>query len=187
MWPWEAMAVVLLVVYLLFAIRQNILCWVAAIAGTSIYVVLMFRVGLYMESALQLFYIAMAAYGWYSWRHGPASDHSLPVTSWPLIYNLLPVALICLLSLCSGYLFATYTSAALPYIDSFTTWGSIFATWMVARKILQNWVYWFVIDFVSVYLYVSRGLWLTAILFLVYLVLIIFGYRAWRASLRGGG
>ena len=71
----------------------------------------------------------------------------------------------------------------MPYIDSFTTWAAIVTTWMVAKKIIQNWHYWFVIDSVSVYLYVSRGLWLTALLFVLYLVLIVIGYRAWRKSM----
>jgi nicotinamide mononucleotide transporter len=83
----------------------------------------------------------------------------------------------------SGYLLTGYTDAALPYLDSFTTWGAIITTWMVARKVLQNWHYWFVIDSVSVYLYMSRGLVLTALLFCVYLLLIILGYRAWRQSM----
>jgi nicotinamide mononucleotide transporter len=71
----------------------------------------------------------------------------------------------------------------MPYLDSFTTWGAIVTTWMVARKIIQNWHYWFIIDSVSVYLYVSRGLWLTSLLFVLYLVLIVIGYREWRKSM----
>jgi nicotinamide mononucleotide transporter len=76
-----------------------------------------------------------------------------------------------------------FTEAAMPYLDSFTTWGAIVTTWMVARKILENWIYWFVIDSVSVYLYISRELYLTSGLFLLYLVLIVIGYRAWRRSM----
>jgi nicotinamide mononucleotide transporter len=184
LWPWEAIAVLLAIVYLVLAIRQNILCWAAALASTSIYLVLMFRVGLYMESALQLFYMAMAVYGWYAWRHGPGPGRELPVTSWPVAFNLPPVLLIAVLSLISGFLLENNTAAELPYLDSFTTWGAVVGTWMVARKIIQNWHYWFVIDSVSVYLYISRGLWLTALLFLLYLVLIIIGYRAWLASMK---
>ena len=182
MWPWEAIAVVSLLAYLVLAIRQNALCWPAAIIGTAIYVVLMFQVGLYMESALQLFYIGMAIYGWYAWRHGSGPDKQLLVTSWPLVFNVLPIAAIFMLTLASGYLLATFTNAAMPYLDSFTTWAAVITTWMVARKVLQNWHYWFVIDSVSVYLYVSRGLWLTAMLFVLYLVLILIGYRAWLQS-----
>jgi nicotinamide mononucleotide transporter len=183
MWPWEAVAVFFLIAYLLLAIRQNILCWVAAFIGTAIYAVLMYRVNLYMESALQLFYIAMAVYGWYSWRHGPGSSHELPVTDWPLAFNLLPITVIAVLSVTSGFLLSANTDAAFPYIDSFTTWGGVVTTWMVARKILQNWYYWLVIDAVSIFLYASRGLWLTVILFMLYVVLVFFGLKAWKRSL----
>jgi nicotinamide mononucleotide transporter len=181
--PWELVAVLLALAYLVLAIRENVACWIAAILSTSIYIVLMFQVGLYMESALQLFYIAMAVYGWYSWTHGEGPGHKLEVSSWPLSRHAGPLSMILLLSLGSGYLLENFSDAALPYLDSFTTWGAIVTTWMVARKIIQNWHYWFIIDSVSVYLYISRGLWLTALLFMVYLVLIVIGYRQWRKSL----
>jgi len=180
---WEVAAVLLALAYLVLAIRENTLCWIAAILSTSIYIVLMFRVGLYMESALQLFYIAMAIYGWYSWTHGEGPGHRLAVSSWPLSRHIAPLSLILLFSLCSGYLLENFSDAALPYLDSFTTWGAIVTTWMVARKIIQNWHYWFIIDTVSVYLYINRGLMLTALLFVLYLVLIVIGYRQWRKSL----
>jgi nicotinamide mononucleotide transporter len=182
LWPWEAIAVVSLIAYLVLAIRQSILCWIAAIIGTSIYLVLMFRVGLYMESALQVFYIAMAFYGWYKWNGGSDPGHALPVISWPIAFHILPLLMIAMLTILSGYLLSEYSNAALPYLDSFTTWGAIFATWLVARKVLQNWHYWFVIDAVSVFIYISRGLWLTALLFLIYLVLIVVGLRVWREA-----
>jgi nicotinamide mononucleotide transporter len=181
---WEITAVVLAIAYLVLAIRQNIACWPAALVSTGIYVVLMYQAGLYMESALQFFYIAMAVYGWVNWRRGTAGDHALAVTRWPLASHLVPLLLILVITGLSGYLLTRYTDAALPYLDSFTTWGAILATWMVARKILENWYYWFVIDSVSVYLYVSRGLWLTALLFVLYLVLIVIGYREWRKSMQ---
>lgn len=174
---------VLAVAYLVLAIRENIACWIAAILSTSIYIVLMFRVGLYMESVLQFFYIAMAIYGWYSWQKGEGAGQALKVSSWPLVRHALPLTLILGATLLSGYLLDQYTDAAMPYLDSFTTWGAIVTTWMVARKILQNWHYWFIIDSISVYLYVSRGLYLTALLFVLYLILIVVGYREWRKSL----
>jgi nicotinamide mononucleotide transporter len=182
LWPWEAIAVVSLLAYLILAIRQSIFCWLAAIIGTGIYLVLMFRVKLYMESALQVFYIAMAFYGWYQWRRGSGERRSLPVVSWPLAFHILPVMMIAALTIISGYLLSTFSNASLPYADSFATWGAIVATWMVARKVLQNWHYWFVIDTVSLFIYVSKGLWLTALLYLVYLVLIVVGLRSWREA-----
>lgn len=180
---WEVIAVVLALAYLVLAIRENIACWLAAIFSTAIYTFLMYQAGLYMESALQLFYIAMAVYGWYSWYQGEGPVHKLAVTSWPLKRHLVPLILILLFTLASGFVLSRYSDAAMPYIDSFTTWGAIVTTWMVAKKIIQNWHYWFIIDSVSVYLYVSRGLWLTAILFVLYLVLIVVGYRQWRKSM----
>ena len=143
----------------------------------------MAQAGLYMESALQFFYIGMAVYGWYSWEHGFGQDGELSVTTWPLAFHAVPLLLIAFLTVSSGWLLEAYTDAALPYFDSFTTWGAIFATWMVARKILQNWHYWFVIDSLSVLLYFNRGLKLTALLFCLYLVLIVVGLRAWRRSM----
>jgi nicotinamide mononucleotide transporter len=182
LWPWEAIAVVSLLAYLLLAIRQSIFCWLAAIIGSSIYLVLMFRVGLYMESALQVFYIAMALYGWHYWNRGSGHEDSLPVVSWPLAFHILPLMIIVTLTVLSGYLLSAFSNASLPYANSFTTWGAIAATWMVARKVLQNWHYWFVIDSVSIVIYVSKGLWLTALLYLLYLVLIVVGLRSWREA-----
>ena len=87
--------------------------------------------------------------------------------------------------LISGELLTRYSAAALPFLDSFTTWGAVIATFMVARKILENWIYWFVIDAVSIGLYLSRELYFTAALFAAYLVMIVIGYRKWRNSMQG--
>jgi nicotinamide mononucleotide transporter len=180
---WEVPAVVLAVIYLLLAIRQNIWCWAAAAASTLLYLFIMFKANLYMESALQLFYLAMAAYGWHQWRRGGAGGTELAVTTWPFRHHLAAIAMVFLLVFVSGELLTRYSSAALPFLDSFTTWGAIVATWMVARKILENWIYWFVIDTVSIYLYINRDLYFTAVLFAGYLVMIVIGYRSWRASM----
>ena len=181
--PWEVAAVLLLIAYLVLAIRQNIWCWAAAFVGTCIYVVLMYQARLYMESALQVFYLGMAVYGWHHWRHGPGPGNELPVTTWEPMQHVLAITTILALTFVTGTVFDRYSDAALPYLDSFTTWGAIVTTWMVARKILENWIYWFAIDSVSIYLYVSRELHLTALLFVIYLVLIVFGYLAWRKEL----
>jgi len=81
------------------------------------------------------------------------------------------------------YILDNYTDAALPFFDALTTWGAVVATYMVAKKLIENWIYWFVIDFISVFLFLSRDLFLTALLFAGYLVIIIFGYRAWKLSM----
>jgi len=180
---WEAVAVALAVAYLVLAIRQNIWCWAAAAVSTTIYLFIMYAAGLYMESALQVFYLAMAAFGWFQWRRHADATRDLGVSTWPLRRHVFAIAGVLALVFASGGLLSEYTDAALPHLDSFTTWGAMVATYMVARKILENWLYWFVIDGVSVGLYVNRGLYLTALLFCGYLVMIVIGYRAWRASM----
>lgn len=182
--PLEALAVGLAVAYLVLAIRQHPACWWCAVASAVLYIRVMYAANLYMESALQLFYIAMALYGWWTWRGGAAARGGRRVTDWPIVLHLLPLLLIAVLTGISGVLLSAIPAAAFPYADSFTTWGAIVATWLVARKVLQNWYYWFVIDAVSVYLYWQRDLVPTALLFCVYLVLIVIGYRVWRDSLR---
>ncbi|MFC1720392.1 nicotinamide riboside transporter PnuC [Pseudomonadota bacterium] len=181
---WEVLAVILAVAYLVLAIRQNIWCWAAAAVSTLLYLFIMFQASLYMESALQVFYLLMAAYGWYEWRHGGAGGKELKVTTWPARFHLLAGVSVIFLVLVSGELLSRYSQAALPFIDSFTTWGAVIATFMVARKVLENWIYWFAIDAVSIGLYFSRELYFTAVLFAAYLVMIVIGYRSWRASMR---
>jgi nicotinamide mononucleotide transporter len=188
-WPltslqwWEVLAVILAIAYLVLAIRQNIACWLAAALSTLLYLYIMFEAKLYMESALQLFYLAMAGYGWWEWRHGGEEGDELHVSTWPVRYHVLSIASVLLLVWVSGELLTRYSSAALPFLDSLTTWGAIVATFMVTRKILENWIYWFVIDAVSIWLYLSRELYFTAGLFALYLVMIVIGYRSWRASM----
>lgn len=180
---WEVLAVILAIVYLVLAIRQNIWCWAAAAVSTLLYLFIMYKANLYMESVLQLFYLGMALYGWYKWRQPDESGEELKVSTWPLRHHLFAIGSVMLLVFISGELLTRFSDAALPHVDSFTTWGAVVATFMVARKVLENWIYWFVIDAVSVGLYLSRDLVFTAALFVAYLVMIVIGYRSWRASM----
>lgn len=182
--PLEACAVVLAILYLLLAIRENILCWIAAGISTAIYVYLFAAARLYMESGLNAFYFAMAVYGWYSWSHGTGPTHELAVTRWPLRVHGPAILAIVAISAGSGYGLDRWSDAAFPYLDSFTTWSAIWTTFLVARKVLENWWYWLVIDSLSVFIYWSRGLELTALLFIVYLLMIPFGLWQWTRSYR---
>jgi nicotinamide mononucleotide transporter len=177
---WEALAVVLAVAYLLLAVRESLWCWYCALASTAIYTVLFWNVSLLMESALNVFYMAMAVYGWWQWRRGGGEHRGVAIHRWPLRIHLALLAGIAVLTLASGYFLSTRTQAAWPYLDSFTTWASVITTFMVAKKILENWFYWFVIDSTSVFLYLDRDMPLTAVLFIVYVVLVVCGYVTWR-------
>ena len=182
---WETAGVALGVAYLLFAMRQSQWCWYAAFGSTAIFTWLFFDVSLLMESALNLYYLVMAVYGWYSWRNGGDSpDEALPVQRWQLKQHLLTIMGVIILSLVSGYLLTEHTGAVLPYLDSFTTWGAVITTWMVTRKVLENWLYWVVIDAVAVYLYLDRGLYLTALLMMFYVVLALVGWVTWYKDYR---
>jgi nicotinamide mononucleotide transporter len=175
----EIIGVVLAIGYLLLAVRQIIWCWLAWILSSLLYLYVMFNAGLYMEAALQIFYVAMGFYGWMQWRKGGTEDH-LVVRRWGLGNHLFAVSVILILTLLSGEVLSNYTTAAMPFMDALTTWGAIVTTYMVAKKLIENWIYWFVIDSISIYLFVSRELYFTAVLFFVYLFIIIIGYRSWK-------
>ncbi|MCI0517748.1 MAG: nicotinamide mononucleotide transporter family protein, partial [Woeseiaceae bacterium] len=131
------------------------------------------------------FYFLMAVYGWYAWHSGTAQSSELPVRTWPLRVHALAIASIAALAAASGFLLQRYTDAALPYIDSLTTFAAVWTTFLVARKVLENWWYWLVIDAVSVAIYWARDLPLTAVLFVLYLVLIPVGLWSWWRSYLG--
>ncbi|MFD1218292.1 MULTISPECIES: nicotinamide riboside transporter PnuC [Microbulbifer] len=176
---WEVAAVILALAYLILAMRENILCWYAAFASTAIYLFLFWDVSLLMESALQVFYLLIAVYGWWQWRSRSGQKASLHIHRWSLHRHLYTFAGIGLLTLMFGFVLDKYTSAALPYLDSFTTWGAVVTTYMVTRKVLENWLYWIVIDGAAIYLYIDRELYLTALLFALYVVLVIIGFFQW--------
>lgn len=182
--PWEVIAVTLALVYLVLAIRQNVWCWPAALLSASIYLFLMWQASLYLQSVLQLFYMAMACYGWRRWRRG-IDDPARTIVSWRATQHIVPLAIIITSGLALGTWMDRFSDAPFPFLDALVACGAVVTTWMVARKVLQNWHYWLIIDTVSLWLFVQQGLWLTAMLFFVYLVLVLVGYRAWRASFRG--
>ena len=175
----EPAAVVLAIAYLLLAIKQNISCWFAAFFSSLLYFFVMYSAGLYMEAGLQIFYCVMAVYGWTQWRVSLPDNKKFLVKTWNRNQHIKAISLIFLLAFASGWVLEKFTNAALPFIDSLTTWGAIVTTYMVAKRLLENWIYWFVIDTISVFLFYSRGLFLTSILFFVYLIIIYFGYKSW--------
>jgi nicotinamide mononucleotide transporter len=175
----ELAAVILAIAYLLLAIKQNISCWFAAFFSSLLYFFVMYSAGLYMEAGLQIFYCIMAVYGWTQWRITLPGNSKFLVKTWNRDQHIKAILLIILLAIVSGWALEKFTNAALPFLDSLTTWGAIVTTYMVAKRLLENWVYWFVIDTISVFLFYSRGLMLTSILFLVYLIIIYFGYKSW--------
>lgn len=183
----ELIAVLFAIAYLLLAIRQSIWCWLCAGISTAIYVWLFIDAKLYMESGLNFFYFAMAIYGWTVWTSGRANGQKRPVIQWPARTHLVAIATIVAVSTVNGFLLTRFTDAVFPYVDSLTTWSAIWATFLVARKVLENWWYWLVIDGVSVLIYWVRDLQLTSLLFIIYLIMIPFGLFSWTKSMREPG
>jgi nicotinamide mononucleotide transporter len=180
--PAELIAVIAAIGYLLLAIRQHILCWSFALVSTAIYIALFIDAKLYMESVLNGFYFAMALYGWYFWRKGGERESALPVTRWPPSVHLTAVAAIAGISMLCGALLDRFSDAAFPYVDSLTTFSAIWATFLVARKVLENWWYWLAIDAASIFIYWARDLHPTSLLFIAYVAMIPFGLIAWTRA-----
>ena len=160
----EIIAAALAVAYLVLAIRQRIECWVAAFVSSCLYVWVLFTARLYMESVLNAFYAAMAVYGYWQWRRGRGGT-ALAVSRWPARRHAAGVFGVLCLSAISWYFLRRFTAAAWPFVDSMVTWSSVFATFLVARKVYENWHWWLVIDSVSLCLYFTRHLYLTMLLF----------------------
>jgi len=178
---YEAIAMLLAIAYILLAIKQSLWCWPAAFVSTLIYTLLFFDVSLLMDSFLNAYYLVMAVYGWWSWKYGgKLTEKELEVSTYGVAKNLKIILILSVLSLGVGYIMANYTSADFAYMDSFTTVFALFTTYMLAKKVLENWIYWIVIDAVSIYIYIQKGLNLTAVLFVIYTILAFVAYRQWR-------
>ena len=182
MTSWEMLAVFLSVSYIILAIKQSLWCWVAAFISTLIYSILFFDASLLMDSALNIFYLIMAVYGWYSWKYGNVKNQNveLEISTYGLTKNIQIVLGLIILSLVLGYIMANYTSADYAYLDTFTTVFAVFTTYTLTKKVLENWLYWIVIDSVSIYIYINKGFYLTAVLFALYTILAFVAYNNWK-------
>lgn len=174
----EGCAVALALAYVVLAIYQQRICWMAAFASSALYISVFWQVQLYLEAALQVFYIAMAIFGWLAWRN--SETQAAPIRTWPPSHHALACLAVMIVSAVLGSALSAWSDAASPFVDAATSVSALLATWMVAQKLLENWLYWIVIDLASIGLYLSRDLALTAALFAGYVILAWLGYRTWR-------
>lgn len=187
---WEAMspveigAVVFGLLYIILAAAEIIWCWLAAIISVSLYLYIFIKAEFYGDAGLQVFYIVMAVYGWYQWKFGGEKQTELKISFWPFKYHLFNILGSAILVVIVGYILGNFNKHS-PYLDAFTTVFAIVATYMVAKKIIENWVYWVVVDSVAAYVYATKPLYegkplyLTALLFALYTVLAITGFFSW--------
>jgi nicotinamide mononucleotide transporter len=178
--PLEIVAVVLALAYLLLAAKESVWCWYCAFASSALYVFIMWGAGLMSEAVLNLFYVVMAVLGWYEWRYGGKQHEGVRIVTLKAWQHLALFALMLVLAFINGWAMERWTSATWPFVDAFIAWSSVITTFMVVRKVLENWLYWVVIDSLALVVYIDRGLYLTALLFALYVVIVIFGYFKWR-------
>ena len=183
----ELFGTVIGIIYLWLEYRASIYLWIAGIIMPAIYIFVYYDAGLYADFAINIYYLAIALYGWFAWTTGftlfgkkKATSHELPVshtplTSWPKIiaaYIIAQAVIVWVLINC--------TDSTVAWADSFTTALSIVGMWMLARKYIEQWWVWCVVDIASSALYVYKGLNFTAILYAVYAIIAIFGYCKWK-------
>ena len=176
----EWLAVISSIIYVVLAAKRLILCWLFAFIGSCLFVYLCYVGDLYIESILQLFYVVMAIVGWVSWNKEKLDNSK--VKKWGVNNHLLNIVISGIVAFILGFIFDNYSNQANPYIDAFTTCYSLSATFMVTRKILGNWIYWIIIDLVSIYLYAQRDYNLTAVQYGIFTILAVYGFMTRRSE-----
>lgn len=182
----EVLGAILGILYIRFSIRQNIFTWPTGILTSALYIIVFFNSSLYASMMLQFYYVGISVYGWYYWLNGKRDDNKslLPVQTankklWIKLAVIFAVLYVVIL-----FILIRFSDSDVPYLDSLTTSLSIVATWMLAKKYIENWLIWIFTDIVSVGLYIFKSLWPTVILFVVYAILAYFGYIEWKKDLK---
>ncbi|WAJ69353.1 nicotinamide riboside transporter PnuC [Catenovulum adriaticum] len=178
---WEGLALVLSLAYVIMAAKGVMWCWPIAFFASAIYCIIFFNAQLLMDSLLQVYYMAMAIYGWFCWQLGwSKKDNHVTYTRWPVSHHLVIISILCVLSFALAHWLELNTQADYPLIDTFTTIFSIYATYLIAERVVASWLYWIVIDAVSVYIYIQKSLVVTALLFVCYTILAAWAYYQWQ-------
>jgi nicotinamide mononucleotide transporter len=183
----EILGVIFSILYLFFSIRQNILLWPLGIASALLYMVVFYQSKFYADMGLNGYYVVISIYGWLLWKRGSGENGSeFPVSRLGKRNALLLLMITAAAFVCIGMILVRYTDSPVPYWDAFTTAVSFTATWMLARKILENWILWIIVDAVSMGLYLYRGLYPTLFLFAIYTTMAVIGYMKWKSAFKSG-
>jgi nicotinamide mononucleotide transporter len=186
MTPLEAVAVACGLAYLVLAIRERAAAWVFGLASTLVYIVVCLQAGLRLQAALQVFYAAVAVYGWLRWRReaaaGAGEDARTGIVSWTARQQLPALLATAALTLACG-LALRQSGSTQPWLEAATSAGGLVATWLAARKVLQNWAWWLVINPATAWLYWQQALPASAGLYLAYAALAVVGWRQWTQRL----
>lgn len=183
----EVIGFVLAVWMVVCNMRVNMLAWPLAIASSALYGLLFANSKLYGEAGLQLLFIAVAAWGWWQWRFGKENDgHALHVRWLVPQQRFLVIGAALLAWPLLGLLLDHATDTDVPYFDAFPTAGSLVGTWLLGRKFVENWPAWVVVNLVSIGLFAWKGLWLTVVLYALFALLALVGWRRWQQLAAAG-
>lgn len=179
----ELLGVVFSILYLFFSIRQNILLWPMGILSALFYMVVFYQSKFYADMGLNGYYFIISIYGWILWRSaGNKSGIELKVSRIRWRTGVVLGIITTLGFLGIGILLKRFTDSPIPFWDAFTTALSFTATYMLARKILEHWILWIIVDAISMGLYLYRGLYPTLVLFAIYTAMAVIGYIEWRKT-----
>ena len=181
----EILGTVAGLLYLWLEYRASIYLWVASIVMPALYLVVYYDAGLYADMGINIYYLLIALYGWAAWRYGfslrrGSQGRELPISHTPAGLWLPLAGLTALLFVLLAQVLIHFTDSTVPWADAFTTALSVVGMWMLARKYVEQWWVWLVVDVASVALYVYKDLHFTAALYALYAVVAIFGYRKWK-------
>ena len=181
----EILGVLFSFLYLYFSIRQKILLWPMGIISALLYMVVFFRSKFYADMGLNGYYLIISVYGWIIWKKGVSQTGTeLPVSRIRLGLAMILLSVTGAAFFGIGLILDRFTDSPIPYWDAFTTALSFTATWMLARKILEHWILWVIVDAVSMGLYLYRGLYPTLVLFAVYTAMAVIGFIQWKRTLQ---
>ncbi|MFZ2651151.1 MAG: nicotinamide riboside transporter PnuC [Burkholderiaceae bacterium] len=177
----ELIAFVLALAMVVFNIRVNPLGWPLAITSSLLYFSLFWNSKLYGDAGLQIFFAAIAAWGWWQWLRGIQADgKALRVRKLGLRGRCIAIATLAIAWPATGAFLATATDTDVPWWDAFPTAASVIGQWLLGRKYVENWPTWLLVNAVSVALFAYKELWLTALLYSIFIAMSLFGWRAWN-------
>ncbi len=182
--PLELFAAALGVIAVWLTVRQHVWCWPIGLVMVLLYVWIFFDVKLYSDMLLQLVYAVLQLYGWWQWTRGGERHSGREVSRLSPTGLLLGLAVGTAGSLLLGYLMATHTDAAAPWLDAALTAFSLVAQVWMAQKRIECWPLWIVLDLLYVGLFIDKQLYPTAVLYAVFTALAVYGWLAWRQASR---
>lgn len=177
---WEIIASLLGIGYVILAARESQWCWPLAFVSTLIYTILFWEGQLPMQALMNFYYMGMAVYGYLLWRKHGNTEDNLAINSWSWSQQVLFLAIGVVLTIATASYLNSIDASQSPYLDAGVTVFSILNTVLMARKVLQNWLYWIVIDAAAIVLYAQNGYYATIVMYSVYLILAVIGFISWQ-------